>query len=160
MPTAGRLMICRRRLLFRHLCCTDIQYQFMKRDGFCEPKARHGQNFLFFIPLFPLYTVTASPEALCPSGPAFSAAKVLPRKHTQVPLALFEHNFPAAFPIYNRPYLTDARYRNDKIPPKFLVCCFLLGNLWMRVKIRSLRKKPSGFRREGKIKTGVQPLNK
>lgn len=113
-----------------------------------------------FIPLFPLYTVTASPEALCPSGPAFSAAKVLPRKHTQVPLALFEHNFPAAFPIYNRPYLTDARYRNDKIPPKFLVCCFLLGNLWMRVKIRSLRKKPSGFRREGKIKTGVQPLNK
>lgn len=100
----------------------------------------------------PLYTVTASPGALCPSGPAFSVAKVLPRKHPQVPLALFEHNFPAAFPISNRPYLADARYRNDKIPPKFLVCCFLLGNLWMRVKIRSLREKPEGFRREGKIK--------
>lgn len=118
---------------------------------------------LCFPPLYTtpisLYTVTASPEALCPSEPAFSVAKVLPRKHTQVPLALFEHNFPAAFPIYNRPYLADARYRNDKIPPKFLVCCFLLGNLWMRVKIRSLREKPEGFRREGKIKN-VQPLNK
>ena len=55
VPTAGRLMICRRRLLFRHLCCTDIQYQFMKRDGFCEPKARHGQNFLFL----PLCLLTA-----------------------------------------------------------------------------------------------------
>ena len=40
-----------------------------------------------FIPQqYPLYTVTASSEALCPSGPAFSVAKVLPRKHTQVPL--------------------------------------------------------------------------
>lgn len=43
----------------------------------------------------------------------------------QVPLTLFERNFPVAFPIFNRPYLADAPYRNDKIPPKFLVCCFL-----------------------------------
>lgn len=106
--------------------------------------------FPFIPPRYPLYTATASPEALCPSGPVFSIAKVLPRKHTQVPLVLFEHNFPAAFPISNRPYLADARYRNDKIPPKFLVCCFLLGNLWMHVKIRSLREKPEGFGREGK----------
>lgn len=85
-----------------------------------------------------------------PVGTRFSVAKVLPWKHTQVPLTLFEHNFPAAFPISNRPYLANAQYRNDKIPPKFLVCCFLLGNLWMHVKIRSLREKPEGFRREGK----------
>lgn len=107
--------------------------------------------FPFIPPDTPLYRYSFA-GALCPSGPAFSVAKVLPRKHPQVPLALFEHNFPAAFPISNRPYLADARYRNDKIPPKFLVCCFLLGNLWMRVKIRSLREKPEGFRREGKIK--------
>lgn len=123
---AATFFICRRHSSFLSLC------------------------FPFIPPRYPLYTATASPEALCPSGPAFSVAKVLPRKHTQVPLVLFEHNFPVAFPISNRPYLADARYRNDKIPPKFLVCCFLLGNLWMHVKIRSLREKPEGFRRKGK----------
>lgn len=42
--------------------------------------------FPLYTALIPPYTVTASPEALCPSGPAFSVAKVLPRKHIQVPL--------------------------------------------------------------------------
>jgi hypothetical protein len=71
------------------------------------------------------YTATVSLTALCPPELAFSAAKVLPWKHTQVPLTLFEHNFPVAFPISNRSYFAYAQYRNYKILPKFLVCCFL-----------------------------------
>lgn len=42
---------------------------------------------------------------------------------------LFEHNFSAAFPIFNRPYFADAQYRNYKILPKFLACFSLKGNL-------------------------------
>lgn len=41
----------------------------------------------------------------------------------------FEHNFSAAFPIFNRPYFADAQYRNYKILPKFLACFSLKGNL-------------------------------
>ncbi|EFV29488.1 hypothetical protein M082_2254 [Bacteroides fragilis str. 3725 D9 ii] len=42
---------------------------------------------------------------------------------------LFEHNFSAAFPIFNRPYFADAQYRNYKILSKFLACFSLKGNL-------------------------------
>ena len=42
---------------------------------------------------------------------------------------LFEHNFSAAFPIFNRPYFADAQYRNYKILPKFLACFSLKDNL-------------------------------
>ena len=97
-----------------------------------------------------LYTATVSPVAPCPPGYAFSRAKVLPGKHIQVPLTLFERNFPVAFPIFNRPYLADAPYRNDKIPPKFLVCCFLVRQSLTHVKIKSRREKPEGFRKKGK----------
>lgn len=137
-------------------CFFYVQASLRERPQERRPflAATGSPHFYHFVSLYtamiPFCTATASPEALCPSEPAFSVAKVLPWKHTQVPLTLFEHNFPAAFPISNRPYLANAQYRNDKIPPKFLVCCFLLGNLWMHVKIRSLREKPEGFRREGK----------
>lgn len=105
----------------------------------------------------PLYLYSFAGGSL-PVGTRFFRRKgIAPEAHPST-AALFEHNFPAAFPISNRPYLADARYRSDKIPPKFLVCRFLLGNLWMHVKIRSLREKPSGFRREGKIKN-VQLLS-
>lgn len=70
--------------------------------------------------MIPSYTVTASPEALCPSESAFSVAKVWPKKHIQVPLALFGHNFPAAFPISNRPYLATLNNATIKFRPNSL----------------------------------------
>ena len=47
----------------------------------------------------------------------------------QLVSTLFEHNFSAAFPIFNRPYFADAQYRNYKILSKFLACFSLKGNL-------------------------------
>lgn len=135
----------------RHPCRNDRSGQ----HPLIPPAAGSPLFYPPFPPLYrpdsPLYRYSFAGGSL-PVGTCFFRCKGIAQEAHPSTAALFEHNFPAAFPISNRPYLADARYRNDKIPPKFLVCRFLLGNLWMHVKIRSRREKPSGFRREGKIK--------
>ena len=69
-----------------------------------------------------------SPTAL-PVGTCFFRCKGIALEEHSSTATLFEHNFSAAFPIFNRPYFADAQYRNYKILPKFLACFSLKGNL-------------------------------
>lgn len=67
-------------------------------------------------------------ELLQPLQPLYLDGVVALEEHSST-ATLFEHNFSAAFPIFNRPYFADAQYRNYKILPKFLACFSLKGNL-------------------------------
>ena len=82
----------------------------------------------FFIPSFSFCTEIPSPTAL-PVGTCFFRCKGIALEEHSSTATLFEHNFSAAFPIFNRPYFADAQYRNYKILPKFLACFSLKGNL-------------------------------
>lgn len=91
----------------------------------------HRQILLFYrsVPFYIPLIAACSAQGYFPSELVFSCAKVLPWKNIQVPLSLFERNFPVAFPIFNRSYFAEAPYRYYKISSKFLACFFLKGNL-------------------------------
>ena len=67
-------------------------------------------------------------QRLCRRDMLFRCKGIALEEHSST-ATLFEHNFSAAFPIFNRPYFADAQYRNYKILPKFLACFSLKGNL-------------------------------
>ena len=86
-----------------------------------------GERSLF-TPSFSFCMEIPSPTAL-PVGTCFFRCKGIALEEHSSTATLFEHNFSAAFPIFNRPYFADAQYRNYKILSKFLACFSLKGNL-------------------------------